>query len=792
MRPPSLRTALLWLIGFSLTASICCLALAILLGLTARKDATDRSSRRMTAQADGLVRQIEADLGLFDLALHDASARRDGPSLELPLTARYIGFMNVLNEVGDVIADSRSNVSRPANFAGRDYFQDQQKNPIDSLMIGRPFGTAPDQHASIPITRRLTAPDGSFAGVVVAGVRLSWLSDLLTREAAGPSPSVTVRRADGVILMRTPTDDDAIGRLSPNDPAWQAFLQDGPPFATDASGGVRLFRRIGASPLVLELAVDHASIVVEERPWLILLPPLVLIPGLFVLALAFLAYRVLRRGSQIEAATRAANDEHMRLLANMSHELRTPLTGILGQAEMMTEEGGLTEPQMTRLTRLTEAGTMMRNIVNRVIDVASLDNLVHTYVLKPCDLDLLILTCLGMVEGEARRKGLRLTSEVDPATPRKVMLARDLVQQVVVNLLMNAVKFTATGAVTLRVMGDTTRLWFEVADTGPGIPAGKRRRLFREYDRLDMPEFRSESTGLGLSITERFVRRMGGRIGSVENPGGGSVFWFELPTATHTAATPVPAADISPPEEPAPEPEPLRILLADDLDLTRSVTAGYLRSSGHSVTEVSDGETAISEVRKRHFDLMLTDMRMPVVDGLEVTRRIRALPGARGRIPVVLVSADLIAIGRGESGQTGVDVCVIKPFTRAELLAAVANAARLRPALAEGLPDHPLVDEATLGELRKYLSPAAFAAHLDMAARRIEDLLVLLETPDATPAVDAIHDLVGIAGLLGFKALSSCLRRFDIAEDRAGPEAALREAAADAIEVLRRQVVEVA
>ncbi len=135
-----------------------------------------------------------------------------------------------------------------------------------------------------------------------------------------------------------------------------------------------------------------------------------------------------------------------------------------------------------------------------------------------------------MVEGEARRKGLRLTSTIDPGTPRRRMLSRDLVQQVLLNLLMNAVNFTAEGTVSVRVAGDATRLCSRSPTPDPAFPRASGGACSGSTDRLDLPELRGESTGLGLSITERFVRRMGGRIGSIERPGGGSVFWFELPS----------------------------------------------------------------------------------------------------------------------------------------------------------------------------------------------------------------------------------------------------------------------
>jgi CheY-like chemotaxis protein len=233
----------------------------------------------------------------------------------------------------------------------------------------------------------------------------------------------------------------------------------------------------------------------------------------------------------------------------------------------------------------------------------------------------------------------------------------------------------------------------------------------------------------------------------------------------------------------------LRILLADDLDLTRSVTADFLRLAGHTVTEVPDGTAAIDAARTADFDVILTDMRMPIMDGLEATRRIRALRGHRGRTPVVLVTADLAALGKGASGQAGVDLCLMKPFTSAELLTAVATASRLGGTPRDGSRDDQILNKAVLTELKGRLDRTVFADHIQAAMHRIENLIMMLERLDAeeSPIVaSAVHDLVGIAGLMGLAELSSCLRWFDIAPDRSATIASLREAAAEAVHALRQ------
>ena len=200
--------------------------------------------------------------------------------------------------------------------------------------------------------------------------------------------------------------------------------------------------------------------------------------------------------------------------------------------------------------------------------------------------------------------------------------------------------------------------------------------------------------------------------------------------------------------------------------------------------------------RERDFDVILTDMRMPGHDGLETTRRIRALPGPRGHVPVVLVTADLAARDLETSGATGLTACLMKPFTRAGLLAATEAAARMTPpritspgTMAPDSPPASLLDGAILADLHASMGADAVEAHFQAAARRIEDLLTLLDTARAAggaPVGDAVHDLVGVTGLLGLSALSACLRRFETHDDSA-TLSALRESAAGSLLALRRR-----
>lgn len=775
-----------WLTGLCLAICLACPLIAAHLTLDARAGAAERAAWALSERADRLERQVDSDLAVFDLALKAAARETPAtgrlPVLDHPLAARYIAFVNQLNEFGDVIADSRPGPVRPQNFAGRDYFVWHRQNPADGLFAGHPFGPTADLPAStIPLSRRLSAPDGGFAGVAIAGIRLAWLRALLADPSPGPGAIATIRRDDGKILMRAPFNADDIGRSDPADTAWRDWTRTHVSLG-ETAGSLYLVRPIGgASGLLLELTVPRDSLVPGPAAWET--PLLALPPGLCALALAVRLRQTRRRAGAAKIAAQAEASERMHLLASMSHELRTPLSGVIGQADLMRCEGGLSHAQAERLERMIEAGMAMRVIVDRTIDFARPGNHTVEPVLANCALDNLIRSCRAIVEADAKAKNLALITLVDPAVPPVAKLDRVLVFEALINHLRNAVKYTDRGSVTLRLSraaagaGVPDGLRFEIADTGPGVAPSLCARLFQPYDRLDVGPSACEGNGLGLSITREIVARLGGRTGHRDNPGGGSVFWVELPF--------VPPDKDVPRAAPEPPPRaPLRILVADDQPVTRTVTADYLRSAGHTVTEVEDGEAAVAAVRCESFDMLLTDMRMPGWDGLETARRVRALPGDRNKMPIVLVTADLAARSRAAAGDARIDLCLMKPFTRRELLAAVETVAALLPSERT----EPVLDEEILAELRAAMGPDTLDANLRTASQRIEHFLMRLDRreeeggPDLDPT---IHDLTGIVGVLGLKELSACLRRADPA--RPADAAMLRDVAARAVAAIARR-----
>jgi CheY-like chemotaxis protein len=252
------------------------------------------------------------------------------------------------------------------------------------------------------------------------------------------------------------------------------------------------------------------------------------------------------------------------------------------------------------------------------------------------------------------------------------------------NLLGNALKFTTCGAVELRLQSTANGsvLRIEVVDTGPGVPVGQRERLFQAFERADTDATRfREGAGLGLSIAARLVLLMAGRLGHDDKPGGGSVFWFELPRGDVTDADAVFGCGGDPATVKAmPDARQLRILVVDDVLMNRDIAGAFLRAGGHAVICAEGGAQAVAAVDGSDFDVVLMDVRMPGMDGLEATRRIRALEGARGRVPIVALTAQAFTEQIAACREAGMDSHLAKPFDVAGLLETVERATR--PAMA--------------------------------------------------------------------------------------------------------------
>jgi PAS domain S-box-containing protein len=971
---PRLRPAQVLLIC---SAAITCgfLFFSILVLRDAREDAAQQAEQAAWNISAVIEQDLARNFELFDLSLQAVSDGLQLPGIwdlspqirnmilfDRATSATFLGFINALNEKGDVIADSHAQVPRPANFAGRDYFTTQQHDPHNSIYIGRPFGVTPQQPGSIPISRRVSHPDGSFAGVVVGSIRLAYVRDLFAKLALGPHGSIALFRTDGTILMRLPFDTQDVGRIIQASSVFYEFMRTRAPTIegeAQVDHVVRRFhyRQIGTLPLVLSVgfASEDTFAAWRDKAGGILLVVIVLCTANFGLTI-MLRGQLRQRGAAELAARRSEADfrrltenvsdivaqiddngvyryvspastrilgvppaemigrriaddlhpddhsafelwlarlqhnaaepmmryrkrradgaevwieavasrmvkgqtvapdgfvivsrditarhlldvaqsererelEHSnaqlarlaeqgaeavkaaqlaveaaeqatavktRFLATMSHEVRTPLNSILGYSELLALDGELDPLQAERLAAIREAAKHLRELVNHVLDDSRLEAEASPSFPGRTDLRALAEQCRAQIEPAAAAKGLRLICNIMSDAPRAVFIDATRLRQILINLLQNAVKFTQRGEITLQVSSDTNWLHCAVSDTGPGVPAEQRNRLFHEYDRLDVDRAGIEGSGLGLAIAAQLVKDMGGRIEYDDRPGGGAVFWLEVPILT-------PGTEhLRMRRRNDRAPEIFRVLLVDDSAANRDVAASFLRGVGHTVIEATDGEEAVHLDAIQDFDIVLMDMHMPGMDGLEAVRAIRRLDGARGRVPVIAVTAHVLDSQWSTWRAAGIDEYLAKPYDRTELLTAMALARMPRgddeiaPGAVSARAPHPLFDPDVLAELEACMPAEKLAAHQAGLAADIETMVRLLgvDTGDASALAAITHKIAGDAGQLGCMTLSANARQFlavmegDDATCRAAA-GQLRDAAERSLAALRQRL----
>ena len=376
-------------------------------------------------------------------------------------------------------------------------------------------------------------------------------------------------------------------------------------------------------------------------------------------------------------AAQAGSRAKSRFLAGMSHELRTPLNGILGYARMLRLDGGLTATQGVRVDAMLGAGNHLLKMINTVLDMSEIEAEKMHLQLSEVDLQDLAAECLDVVGATAEENGLSMNFSIMRGAPRRLLTDPMRLRQVLLNLLGNAVKFTQQGSIELRVRpSQSGGVRIEIADTGPGIAEPLRERLFRDFERLDRQlSATTEGSGLGLALSARLTDLIGGKIGHQPNPAGGSVFWLELPVAigesnTPTAETPARAG--------SPGPRRLRVLVADDMEINRDIARSFLASANHEVVCAAGGAEAVEAALQADFDVIAMDVRMPGVDGLEATRRIRKFAGPRGRVPILALTAQAFAEQVTLCVEAGMNGHLSKPYTVEGLLDKVATLAAMR------------------------------------------------------------------------------------------------------------------
>jgi len=451
------------------------------------------------------------------------------------------------------------------------------------------------------------------------------------------------------------------------------------------------------------------------------------------------------------AQAQNANQAKSRFLANMSHELRTPLNAILGFTQLMTRDTSIGEEPQENLKIINRSGEHLLKLINDILEMSKIE--VGQIVINESqfDLHLMLKSIEEMLRLKAYAENLNLSFEIASDVPRIVETDEGKLRQIIINLLGNALKFTEAGSIVLRVkkesnaklteeqieflFTDTYSLYFGVEDTGPGIEPEEIEQLFTPFEQTKVGRVSNEGTGLGLSICHKFVELMGGELQVKSTVGQGSIFHFQIPLREQSVSSAVVNQNskqgkvISLAKN-----QPIyKILAVDDVPASRLLLNKLLTMIGFEVREAGDGLEAIAVWQEWRPDLILMDMRMPIVDGYEATRQIKAHDAGKDTV-VIALTASAFEEERVEILSAGCDDFMRKPFQEAELLTKIGrylNVEYLYEETVEISAEAKIQSELTKASLA--VMPDSWRSQLYNAAAQVDNqeiFQLLKEIPD--------------------------------------------------------------
>jgi len=479
---------------------------------------------------------------------------------------------------------------------------------------------------------------------------------------------------------------------------------------------------------------------------------------LFIAFLHDISKRVAAENELLETRDRALAGERAKaeFLTVMSHEIRTPLNGLLGNLTLL-HDTPLSDDQTRYVRNMDISGRVLMRHVDSVLDIARFQSGALEFDIACTDLGLLLTELINSQIGQAEQQGTQLCWNWVGTRMEWGRTDRAALEQVLLNLLGNAIKFTPQGSVDVEIerLPETEDnkpvIELRVIDTGIGISPDDLDHVFDDFVTSDTSFGRATGgTGLGLGITRRIVEGLGGTIGVESTPGEGSTFWVRLPMEQGRAPGTTPTADAH-----RPIADKLTVLLVEDNDINREVATALLRKDGHTVVSAHDGQTGVESAANARFDLILMDIAMPGMDGLQATRAIRCGDGASRNVPIIALSANILPQERERFLAAGMNGFLPKPLNIDEMRDALFNL----PASPQRT-DTQIINTAQLSANRAGMGEEVFQTLVERFRSEVEALITEVSslTGDSLDTIGArLHTVAGSAAIFGASRLRHTL-----------------------------------